>query len=51
MTRSLGDGNEKNCSVIAQPDTYLINFSNEGPEDAPASLPEFIVLASDGVWD
>ena len=48
MTRSLGDMNGKNCGVIAEPDTYFqdLLFSEDGPMN-----PEYLVLASDGVWD
>jgi serine/threonine protein phosphatase PrpC len=40
--------NGKNCGVIAEPDTYFqdLIFSEDGPMH-----PEYLVLASDGVWD
>jgi len=48
MTRSLGDMNGKNCGVIVDPETYIkdLIFNEDGPMH-----PEYLVLASDGVWD
>jgi len=43
MTRSLGDVNGKNCGVIAEPETYIKEFKD--------CSPEYLVLATDGVWD
>ena len=48
MTRSLGDVNGKNCGVIAEPETYIKELIFK--EDCPMH-PEYLVLATDGVWD
>ena len=50
MTRSMGDLQGKTCGIIAEPEVFAFSLK-ETLLEGKSVVPEYVVLASDGLWD